>query len=74
MVDLDGFVVFCCVFKVLVTKCVIQVCGTKCVLQNACAKVGNEEKSQKDRVLTASKTTIWMLTSWHKTLVPVLGS
>ena len=32
----------------------------------------NEEKSQKDRVLTASKT-IWMLTSWHKTLVPALG-
>ena len=32
-----------------------------------------EEKSQKDRILTASKT-IWMLTSWHKTLVPALGS
>ena len=32
-----------------------------------------EEKSQKDRVLTASKT-MWMLTSWHKTLVPALGS
>ena len=29
------------------------------------------EKSQK--VLTASKT-IWMLMSWHKTLVPALGS
>ena len=32
-----------------------------------------EEKSQKERILTASKT-IWMLTSWHKTLVPALGS
>ena len=32
-----------------------------------------EEKSQKDRVLTSSKT-MWMLTSWHKTLVPALGS
>ena len=31
------------------------------------------EKSQKDRILTASKT-IWMLTSWHKTLIPALGS
>ena len=30
-----------------------------------------EEKSQKDRILTASKT-IWMFTSWHKTLVPTL--
>ena len=35
--------------------------------------VETEEKSQKDRILTASKT-IWMLTSWHKTLVPALGS
>ena len=35
--------------------------------------VETEEKSQKDRVLTASKT-MWMLTSWHKTLVPALGS
>ena len=32
-----------------------------------------KEMSHKDRVLTASKT-IWMLTSWHKTLVPALGS
>ena len=32
-----------------------------------------EDKSQKDRVLTASKT-LWMLTSWHKILVPALGS
>ena len=39
------------------------------------ALTGNidEEKSQKDRILTASKT-IWMLTSWHKILVPALGS
>ena len=34
---------------------------------------GLEEKSQKDRILTASKT-MWMLTSWHMTLVPALGS
>ena len=32
-----------------------------------------EENSQKDRILIASKT-IWMLTLWHKTLVPALGS
>ena len=32
-----------------------------------------EEKSQKDRISTTSKT-IWMLTSWHKTLVPALVS
>ena len=32
-----------------------------------------QEKSQKDRILTASKT-IWMLMSWHKTLVPAFGS
>ena len=35
--------------------------------------LSEEEKSQKDRILTASKT-IWMLTSWHKSLVPALGS
>ena len=33
----------------------------------------SEEKSQKDRILTGSKT-IWMFTSWHKTLVPTLCS
>ena len=36
-------------------------------------KEKDEEKSQKERILTASKT-IWMLTSWHKTLVSALGS
>ena len=32
--------------------------------------VETEEKSQKDKIWTASKT-IWMLTSWLKTLVSV---
>ena len=52
---------------------VIQLVSVQLPLENKLKQGKVEEKSQKDRILTASKT-IWMLTSWHKTLVPALGS
>ena len=45
---------------------VIQLVSVQLPLENKLKQGKVEEKSQKDRILTASKI-IWMLTSWHKT-------
>ena len=53
--------------------CIVQARSTIVKSKAMLGIVETEEKSQKDSILTDSKTKR-MLSSWHKTLVSALGS